>query len=349
MKELISKLEKQQWLSKEEWLRLLIERTPETEEFLFLRAREVRHSSYGRKIFIRGLIEFTNYCKNDCYYCGIRCSNAKASRYRMNQEEILSCCRSGYRLGFRSFVLQGGEDGYFTQERMTALISEIRRQFPDCAITLSIGERERAEYQAYFDAGANRFLLRHETAEEAHYRYLHPKGMQLKHRKECLWNLKEIGYQTGSGFMVGSPGQKAEHLAEDMLFLQELRPQMVGIGPFLPHKDTPFREEAAGSLELTLYLLGLVRLLLPKVLLPATTALSTLHPDGRRRGILSGANVLMPNLSPAENRLKYNLYDNKRCMDSEAAEGLLQLKEEMKEIGYEIVTERGDALTETGR
>lgn len=347
MKNLILKLEKEQRLSKEEWTQLIEGRTKELAEFLFERAREVRHAHYGRDVYIRGLIEFTNYCRNDCYYCGIRKSNSCLSRYRLTEEEILSCCRNGYTLGFRTFVLQGGEDGWFTRERTTALIRRIHEEFPDCAITLSVGEREREEYQEYFDAGANRFLLRHETADEEHYRYLHPAELSLKHRKECLWNLRHIGYQVGSGIMVGSPGQTAEHLAEDLLFLQELQPHMVGIGPFIPHKDTPFKEEKAGTLELTLFLLGLVRLMLPKVLMPATTALSTIHPDGRKMGILSGANVVMPNLSPQENRKLYSLYDNKRCMGDEAAEGLAMLRAEMEEIGYEIVSARGDALLET--
>ena len=347
MKNLILKLEKEQRLSKEEWAQLIEGRTKELAEFLFERAREVRHAHYGREVYIRGLIEFTNYCRNDCYYCGIRKSNSCLSRYRLTEEEILSCCRNGYELGFRTFVLQGGEDGWFTRERTTALIRRIHEEFPDCAITLSVGEREREEYQEYFDAGANRFLLRHETADEEHYRYLHPAELSLKHRKECLWNLRHIGYQVGSGIMVGSPGQTAEHLAEDLLFLQELQPHMVGIGPFIPHKDTPFKEEKAGTLELTLFLLGLVRLMLPKVLMPATTALSTIHPDGRKMGILSGANVVMPNLSPQENRKLYSLYDNKRCMGDEAAEGLAMLRAEMEEIGYEIVSARGDALLET--
>lgn len=347
MKNLILKLEKEQRLSKEEWTQLIEGRTKELAEFLFERAREVRHAHYGRDVYIRGLIEFTNYCRNDCYYCGIRKSNSCLSRYRLTEEEILSCCRNGYELGFRTFVLQGGEDGWFTRERTTALIRRIHEEFPDCAITLSVGEREREEYQEYFDAGANRFLLRHETADEEHYRYLHPAELSLKHRKKCLWNLRHIGYQVGSGIMVGSPGQTAEHLAEDLLFLQELQPHMVGIGPFIPHKDTPFKEEKAGTLELTLFLLGLVRLMLPKVLMPATTALSTIHPDGRKMGILVGANVVMPNLSPQENRKLYSLYDNKRCMGDEAAEGLAMLRAEMEEIGYEIVSARGDALLET--
>ena len=347
MKNLILKLEKKNRLCKEEWMCLIEGRTPELAAFLFERARETRHAHYGKDVYIRGLIEFTNYCRNDCYYCGIRKSNTCLSRYRLTEEDILSCCRNGYELGFRTFVLQGGEDGWFTRERMTALIRRIHAEFPDCAITLSIGEREKDEYQEYFDAGANRFLLRHETANEAHYRHLHPVKLSLQHRKECLWDLRHIGYQVGSGIMVGSPGQTAEHLVEDLLFLQELQPHMVGIGPFIPHKDTPFKDEKAGTLELTLFLLGLVRLMLPKVLMPATTALSTIHPDGRKMGILAGANVVMPNLSPQENRKLYSLYDNKRCMGDEAAEGLALLRAEMKEIGYTIVSARGDALLET--
>ena len=347
MKDLILKLEKENRLTKAEWMQLIDGRTTELAEFLFERAREVRHAHYGKNVYIRGLIEFSNYCKNDCYYCGIRKSNRCLSRYRLTKEEILSCCQNGYELGFRTFVLQGGEDLWFNRERMTELIRSIRRKFPDCAITLSVGEREKDEYQAYFDAGADRFLLRHETANEGHYRYLHPEELSLSHRKECLWNLRHIGYQVGSGIMVGSPAQKTEHLAEDMLFLQELQPHMVGIGPFIPHKDTPFREETAGTLELTLFLLGLVRLMLPKTLIPATTALNTIHSDGRKMGILAGANVVMPNLSPKENRKLYSLYDNKRCMGDEAAEGLALLRAEMEEIGYTVVTARGDALMQT--
>ena len=347
MRDLIFKLEKENKLTKEEWVQLIEGRTPELMEFLFERARKVRHVHYGKDVYIRGLIEFTNYCRNDCYYCGIRRSNTCLSRYRLTEEEIFSCCRNGYHLGFRTFVLQGGEDGWFTRERMTALIRSIHAEFPDCAITLSVGEREKEEYQEYFDAGANRFLLRHETANEKHYHYLHPEEMSLQHRKDCLWNLCHIGYQVGSGIMVGSPGQTSADLAEDLLFLQELQPHMVGIGPFIPHKDTPFKGEKAGTLELTLFLLGLVRLMLPKVLMPATTALSTIHPDGRKMGILAGANVVMPNLSPQENRKLYSLYDNKRCMGDEAAEGLAMLRAEMEEIGYKIVSARGDALLET--
>ena len=347
MKNLILKLEKENNLTKEEWVRLIEGRTPEITEFLFERAREVRHANYGKEVYIRGLIEFTNYCKNDCYYCGIRKSNQCLTRYRLTEEDILSCCENGYELGFRTFVLQGGEDLWFTKERMTELVRKIKGRYPDCAITLSVGEREKDTYEAWFEAGADRFLLRHETANDTHYRYLHPEELSLQHRKDCLWNLRRIGYQVGSGIMVGSPGQTAELLAEDLLFLQELQPHMVGIGPFIPHKDTPFAKETAGTLELTLFMLGLVRLTLPKVLMPATTALSTIHPDGRKMGIRAGANVVMPNLSPKENRKLYSLYDNKRCMGDEAAEGLAMLRAEMEEIGYQIVSARGDSLMAT--
>ncbi len=346
MKHLIEKLEREQTLTKEEWVCLIEGRTAETDAFLFERARNIRQKYYEKDVYIRGLIEFTNYCRNNCYYCGIRRSNQNLHRYRLTEEEILDCCRNGYELGFRTFVLQGGEDGWFTQEKMVTLLQKIKGEFPDCAITLSVGERTKEEYEAYFKAGADRFLLRHETANEAHYSFLHPKELSLRERKDCLWNLRQIGYQVGSGIMVGSPGQTAEHLAEDLLFLKELNPHMVGIGPFIPHKDTPFAKETAGTLELTLFLLGAMRLMLPKVLLPATTALSTIHPDGRKMGILAGANVVMPNLSPKENRKFYSLYDNKRCMGDEAAEGLKLLRAEMEEIGYHVVSARGDSLVE---
>lgn len=342
MKELIDKLYKEQILSREEFFRLLTERTPKEEEYARNLAAEVREKNYGKDIFIRGLIEFTNYCKNDCFYCGIRKSNKKAQRYRLTLEEILSCSQEGYELGFRTFVLQGGEDGFFTKERIVSLIHEIKARYPDCALTLSIGEKPYEEYQAYKEAGADRYLLRHETADEEHYRMLHPETLSLAHRKECLRNLKKLGFQTGAGFMVGSPGQKAQTLVKDFLFLKELQPQMVGIGPFIPHQDTPFREKAAGTLKDTLFYLALIRLMLPKVLLPATTALGTIHPKGRELGILSGANVVMPNLSPSEVRKKYMLYDNKICTGEEVAEGIQDLKKRMQAIGCKVVTARGD-------
>lgn len=343
MKQLIDKLYREQALAREEWIQILDHRTDALAEYVFSLAREVRHQHYGRDIYIRGLIEFTNYCKNDCYYCGIRRSNPHICRYRLSEEQILSCCETGYRLGFRTFVLQGGEDGAYTDQFLVHLISKIKAAFPDCAVTLSIGEKSRASYQAYFDAGADRYLLRHETASEEHYAMLHPPALSGANRKQCLWNLKEIGYQVGTGFMVGSPFQTSAHLAEDLLFLKELNPQMVGIGPFIPHHDTPFRDAAAGTLELTLYLLGLIRLLLPKVLLPATTALGTIHPKGRELGILAGANVVMPNLSPVERRKDYALYDNKICTGDEAAECRHCMEKRMESIGYHVVVDRGDS------
>lgn len=341
---LVDKLEAQNRLNREEWIQLIKGRTPKLAQYIFEKARKIRQAYYGTDVYIRGLIEFTNYCKNDCYYCGIRRSNSKAHRYRLSEEQILRCCHQGYTLGFRTFVLQGGEDGYFTDERMVSLVKEIRKNYPDCAITLSIGERSYDSYLALFEAGADRYLLRHETWDEKHYRLLHPPALSAKHRQQCLWDLKKIGYQVGTGYMVGSPFQTAENLADDMLFLEKLNPQMVGIGPFIPHHDTPFKDQAAGTLELTLYMLGLIRLMLPKVLLPATTALGTIDEKGRELGILAGANVVMPNLSPENVRKDYLLYDNKICTGSEAAECRMDLENRMHAIGYQVVCHRGDSL-----
>lgn len=341
---LVDKLEAQNRLNREEWIQLIEGRTPKLAQYIFEKARKIQQAYYGTDVYIRGLIEFTNYCKNDCYYCGIRRSNSKAHRYRLSEEQILRCCQQGYTLGFRTFVLQGGEDGYFTDERMVSLVKEIRKNYPDCAITLSIGERSYDSYLALFEAGADRYLLRHETWDEEHYRLLHPPALSAKHRQQCLWDLKKIGYQVGTGYMVGSPFQTAENLADDMLFLEKLNPQMVGIGPFIPHHDTPFKDQAAGTLELTLYMLGLIRLMLPKVLLPATTALGTIDEKGRELGILAGANVVMPNLSPENVRKDYLLYDNKICTGSEAAECRMDLENRMHAIGYQVVCHRGDSL-----
>ena len=344
MNEWIQKLKETHNLSREEWISLIANRSDLLADELFAEARKVRQQSYGNTIYIRGLIEFTNHCKNDCFYCGIRKSNGNAERYRLSKEEILSCCKTGYALGFRTFVLQGGEDGYFTDKRLCDIVSSIKGLYPDCALTLSVGEKSRESYQSLFDAGADRYLLRHETFDFTHYGKLHPASLSAKHRQQCLWNLKEIGYQVGTGFMVGSPYQTAANLADDMLFIKQLNPQMVGIGPFIPHHDTPFRDRAAGSLELTLFMLGLLRLMLPKVLLPATTALGTISPNGRELGISAGANVIMPNLSPVDVRQNYLLYDNKLCTGNEAAESLETLKKTMENIGYRIVVSRGDSL-----
>ena len=346
MKELIDKLEQTHILSREEWTALISRHTTEDAHYLFEKARRISQKYYGTKVFIRGLVEFTNYCKNDCYYCGIRRDNRNVKRYRLTKEEILDCCRQGYQLGFRTFVLQGGEDGYYTDDVMVDIVHTIRKMFPDCAITLSIGEHSHESYQRLFDAGADRYLLRHETYDSDHYAALHPKELNAADRQRCLWDLKEIGYQVGTGFMVGSPGQTTENLADDMLFLTEFNPQMVGIGPFIPHHDTPFRDEKAGTLELTLFMLGLIRLALPKVLLPATTALGTISPRGREQEILAGANVVMPNLSPVSVRKDYTLYDNKICTGDEAAECRRCLDRRMESIGYQVVVSRGDSLNQ---
>lgn len=305
-------------------------------------AAQTAKEIYGNQVYIRGLIEFTNYCRNDCYYCGIRRSNACADRYRLTKEEILTCTDNGYELGFRTFVLQGGEDPFFTDEKICALVQRIKERHPDCAVTLSVGEKSKESYQKYFEAGADRYLLRHETADAVHYRRLHPKELSLSNRMKCLYDLKEIGYQVGCGFMVGSPGQTIDTLYEDLQFIRKLSPHMVGIGPFIPQKDTPFAEETAGTMEETLRLLSIIRLLHPHVLLPATTALGTIHPLGREKGIQAGANVVMPNLSPVAVREKYKLYDNKICTGDEAAECRYCMENRMKSIGYEVAVSRGD-------
>lgn len=348
MKRLIDQLTEKHSLCKSDWVEVIEGLNPELSDYAAQKAVSVREKIYGKAVYTRGLIEFSNYCKNDCRYCGIRRSNKCADRYRLSEDEILSCCREGYSLGFRTFVLQSGEDGYYTDDRMEEIIRSIKKAYPDCALTLSIGEREEISYRRFFDAGADRYLLRHETADKAHYESLHPAGMSFDHRINCLWTLKRIGYQVGCGFMVGSPGQTAETLAEDMIFIKELQPDMVGIGPFIPHHQTPLGEEPAGSLEMTLYLLSLLRLLKPNLLLPATTALGTIDPKGREMGILRGANVVMPNLSPVRVRKKYDLYDNKICTGDEAAECRHCLGRRMESIGYGLVIDRGDPKTEYG-
>lgn len=344
IKSTINKVKQSRNISLEQ-LKLLLE-TNDDESIRFMREEAVKvcQKTYGNQVFIRGLIEFTNFCKNDCYYCGIRRSNSQADRYRLTKEQMLDCCASGYELGFRTFVLQGGEDGYFTDDKICDLVSAIKEKYPDCAVTLSIGEKSKESYKCYFDAGADRYLLRHETADEAHYKKLHPEEMSLAHRKQCLWDLKEIGYQVGCGFMVGSPGQTVETLYEDLQFIRELQPHMVGIGPFISQKDTPFADKASGTMEQTLKLLAIIRLIQPHVLLPATTALGTIHPKGRELGILSGANVVMPNLSPVNVREKYKLYDNKICTGDEAAECRYCMENRMKSIGYEVAVSRGDYI-----
>lgn len=350
MNRLLNKLEREGMLSRPEFIELLQNRDEPLERELFGRARSIREKYYGKDIYIRGLIEFTNHCKNDCYYCGIRASNSRVRRYRMSGEEILSCCETGYVLGFRTFVLQGGEDMGFGAEETASLVEKIKRAHPDCAVTLSVGEHPREVYRRWFDAGADRYLLRHETADDAHYRMLHPSSCSPEDRKRCLWDLKEIGYQVGCGFMVGSPGQRAEHLAEDLVFIHRLQPEMVGIGPFIPQRDTPFGGEPAGSFALTLFLLGLIRVMLPDVLLPATTALGTIHPRGLELGMLAGANVCMPNLTPDDVREQYALYDGKiseKSRETDAAKAFHELRERMEKIGCRVAEGRGDCRRRT--
>lgn len=342
MRKLVDQLKSNRTLSREEFATLVATADAGVREYSESLARERALAAFGNRIYIRGLIEFTNYCRNNCLYCGIRSGNENASRYRLTKDEILECCREGYGLGFRTFVLQGGEDPFYTDDMLADIVSSMRARYSDCALTLSMGERSRESYQRLYDAGANRYLLRHETADPKHYAMLHPESLSLENRKRCLRDLKEIGYQTGSGFMVGSPYQTPENLANDLLFLAELQPEMIGIGPFIPHADTPMAGFPPGDVDLTLFLLSLVRLMLPRALIPSTTALGTRDAAGREKGILCGANVVMPNLSPLSVRKKYLLYNDKICTEAEAAEHLDELQRRMRAIGYTIVYERGD-------
>ena len=340
MESLISMLATARDLPNEQLKQLICDESATKE--LATAADLVRREVYGDGVYIRGLIELTNYCKNNCYYCGIRRDNREVDRYRLTKDQVLACCKAGYDLGFRTVVLQGGEDPHFSDAVVCELVDAIKTAYPDCAVTLSLGEKSKESYQALFNAGADRYLLRHETANSCHYGQLHPKELTAENRKRCLFDLKEIGFQVGAGFMVGSPYQTADHLVEDLRFLQELDPDMIGIGPFLPHHATPFKEESKGDLHLTLRLLSMVRLMFPHALLPSTTALGTLHPDGRLLGLQAGGNVVMPNLSPENVRDLYTLYENKAHTNAESAEGLQLLKAQVRQAGYTVVTQRGD-------
>ncbi len=342
---LIEKLYQTGNLSDEELIEVIAMNDDEASALLRKYADEVRQRVYGKKVFLRGLIEISSFCKNNCLYCGIRCGNKNAQRYRLDREDIMSCCENGYELGFRTFVLQGGEDPFFTDDFLVPVISGIREKYPDCAITLSLGERSRESYKKLKNAGADRYLLRHETASPELYSRLHPSGMSLSNRLECLYNLRDLGYQVGAGFMVGAPFQTLCNIVEDLRFLQELKPHMIGIGPFIPHHDTPFSMADGGSLQLTLRLLGIIRLMFPEVLLPATTALGTIAPDGRERGLQTGCNVVMPNLSPVMVRKKYDLYDNKISSGEEAAECRDSLEKKIISAGYFVSDERGDHIS----
>ncbi len=342
--DLINKLERDRTLSDGELAAVI--NTAEYDEALRESADRVRRAVYGDEVYIRGLIEFTNYCRNDCLYCGIRKSNRSALRYRLTKDGILDCCREGYSLGFRTFVLQGGEDAFFTDDVLCGIVSAIRGDFPDCAITLSVGERSRESYRRLFDSGANRYLLRHETADGAHYAKLHPQSMSSAARKKCLFDLKEIGYQVGSGFMVGSPYQTTDNLIADLRFLQELEPDMIGIGPFITHRETPFAGFECGTAQLTVRLISILRLMFPYALIPSTTALGTIDPNGREMGLKAGANVVMPNLSPTDIRKLYELYENKICTGDEAAQCRGCLEKRVESAGYRIVTDIGNVKKE---
>lgn len=341
MRSLIDKLYKENNLDKDKMLELLNNMNDKHKEYLTEKAHETRMKIYGNRVFMRGLIEFTSYCKRNCVYCGIRAGNKKAERYRLSLDEILNCCETGHRLGYRTFVLQGGEDEFYRDEKIVEIVKTIKEKYPENAITLSIGEKSYEAYEKYYEAGADRYLLRHETASKSLYEKLHPNA-SFENRRECLWNLKKIGYQVGAGFMVGLPGQKNENFVEDLMFLKELEPHMVGIGPFIPHKDTALAHELPGTVETTTTLLSIIRLLLPKVLLPATTALGSIDPLGREKGLKAGANVVMPNLSPTNVREKYSLYDGKICTGGEAAECRKCIEGRIIKAGFSLDMSRGD-------
>lgn len=329
-------------LSRDEWMILLSSLDYGEREYLRVKAQEVAVSHYGKGIFVRALLEISSYCKNNCYYCGIRASNRDAQRYRLSKEEILECCKEADALGFNTFVLQGGEDPVQNDAWVVDVVKAIRAAYPEKAITLSVGERSAEAYAAFKEAGANRFLLRHETRNDEHYSQLHPSMMSSENRRQCLMTLKRLGFQTGSGMMIGSPGQTDEHLYEDIRFLEELQPQMIGIGPFLPATNTPFENHSPGSADKTILMLSLLRLRFPNVLLPATTALATLCSNGMERAISAGANVVMPNVSPVEQRKKYSIYDNKKSTGAESAQQMQQLENRLNAIGYHIDYGRGD-------
>lgn len=340
--ETLDKLNREHSLELEEYQLLIENINPDLMKRAAEYAVKYQEQFYGKMVFVRGLVEFTNYCKNDCYYCGIRRSNRECERYRLRKDDIIACANEGYQLGFRTVVLQGGEDYTYSDEDICQIIKGIKQAHPDMVITLSIGERERSSYEAYYKAGARRYLLRHETASPELYAKLHPEELSWEHRMNCLRDLKDIGYQVGAGFMVQSPGQTAADLAKDLKFIEEFKPDMCGIGPFISHKDTPFAKEESGTLEMTLFLLSLLRIIYPQMLIPATTALGTIDPKGREKGIQAGANVLMPNLSPTSVRKMYTLYDNKICTGEEAAECINCLKGRVSSIGYEVVTDAGN-------
>ncbi len=341
MIQLIDKLVKEENLTSAEFLNLLENLDENSKAYLIEQSVNTRKEHYSDKVYMRGLVEISSYCKQDCVYCGIRFGNEKAERYRLTKEQIMSACDEGYRLGYRTYVLQGGEDDYFTDEIVVEIVQMIKGKYPDVRVTLSLGEKSRESFQKFYDAGADRYLLRHETASKDLYKKIHP-NMSFDNRVACLNTLKDIGFQVGAGFMVGIPGQTLEDLVKDLEFLKELKPHMVGIGPFIPHKDTPFRNFESGTLEMTETLLAIIRLILPDVLLPATTSLGSLDPKGRERGLKAGANVVMPNLSPTDVREKYALYDGKICTGDEAAHCRRCIEGRINSAGYQVDMSVGD-------
>ncbi len=345
MRCLVDKLREKHELASDEYRALLLTRNPQDVEYLLSQAREVAQENFGKGIYLRGLIEISNVCRNDCLYCGIRCSNSHVSRYTLTHEQVIACCEQGYRIGFRTFVIQGGEWDEKRSQWIADMIRDIRQHWPDCAITLSLGEHPRETYALWREAGANRYLLRHETRNERLYGLLHPRGMSHAHRLQCLDWLKDLGYQVGTGIMVGSPFQTIGSIVEDIQYLTAFKPHMIGLGPFVPQHDTPLGRFRAGSVDMTARLYAIMRLAIPQALIPSTTAMATLAPDGRLRGILAGANVVMPNLSPTDTRKLYSLYDNKASLGAESAQGVKELADELSLIGYHIDWSRGDSPT----
>lgn len=342
--EIINKLYTQKSASREELIFLLNNLNEAYTKYLLKKSNDVRKQNYGDVVYLRGIIEFTNHCKRNCLYCGIRRDNKSTDRYRLTKEEILECATLGNKLGYKTFVLQGGEDPYFTDEKMIDIIKLLKERFPQNAITLSLGERSYESYKSMYEAGADRYLLRHETASKELYEALHPDG-NFENRIKCLKDLKEIGYQVGAGFLVGLPDSNVYDMVENLLFIKELEPAMCGIGPFIPQKDTSLSKEKQGTVEETIIYLALIRLLVPDILLPSTTALGTIDPLGREKGLKAGANVVMPNLSPVSVREKYALYDGKICTGDEAAECRNCIERKIVNAGFRVEITAGHNVT----
>lgn len=338
MQKILDRVVQTHVLSKEEIVKLLGE--DKWEEALFAAADKVRHDYVGDEVHLRGLIEFSNICKNNCLYCGLRCDNQIVKRYRMSPDEIVSLAtRAVKEYGFKTIVMQSGEDLWFTPERLQPIIAAIKKL--DVAITLSIGEKSFAEYEAYKKAGADRYLIRIETTDKDLYHRLNP-NMHWEERKRCLLDLGRLDYEVGSGIMVGLPGQSLESIAEDLLFFKELKIDMAGIGPFIPHPDTPLKDEKGKEFHLSLRTMALMRLLLPDINIPATTAMETLHPDGRIIALKCGANVIMPNVTEGEYRQLYQLYPGKAGVNETPLHSKTSIGAKIEAIGRKIGTGYGN-------